>query len=65
MDEEKFKAFQSDEGLWGVGTTDTVLYEADMCRLTAETIADMYNTKKPPKDWNETARRLDAAGLPY
>lgn len=63
----KYEAFQGDNGMWGVGGADGhgVLYEADFARITAEAIADMENSDKPPKDWEEAKQRLKAAGLPY
>lgn len=62
----KQKAFQGENGMWGVCDESErgLLYESDMSRATAEAIADMENSENPPKDWEETKQRLEAAGLP-
>lgn len=60
-----YKAFQGDNGEWGVEDRDSVLYEPMFARITAEAMADMCNSKNPPKDWYETQERLDRMGLPY
>ena len=62
---EEHQAFRSEEGLWGVGGDNWLIYEPEFCRITAEAIADMYNAENPPEDWHETARRLTLAGLPF
>lgn len=59
------QAYIGTNGLWGVCQGNGVEYEAEFCRLTAETIADMYNSDNPPADWYETSDRLTVAGLPF
>lgn len=63
---DTFSAFQGDEGLWGVHDQHgAVLYDPTFARATAEAVADMENSEKPPVDWEETAERLKQAGLPF
>ena len=61
-----YRAYQGPEGMWGVhGDGGGILYEPEFCRETAEAIADMENSERPPKDWEETKDRLVRAGLPF
>ncbi len=59
------KAFQGDDGTWGVEDNGATLYDPSFSRPTAEAIADMENSENPPKDWEETADKLTAMGLPH
>lgn len=59
------KAFQGDDGTWGVEEGGATLYEPMFSRATAEAIAEMEDAENPPKDWGGTRDRLDKMGLPY
>ncbi len=60
-----YAAILGDNGMWGVEENDVVLYEPSFARQTAEAIADMENSERPPKDWMETADKLTAMGLSH
>ena len=61
----KYSAFVGDDGFWGIEDQDeAILYEATFCRVTAESLADLYNSERPPRNWFEAEKLLKAMGLP-
>jgi hypothetical protein len=59
---ERFEIFEAetDSDSYGVCEADSgaILYEACFDRGTAELICYMENSDNPPKDWEETSKRL-------
>lgn len=55
------KIWKGTNGRWGIGGGG-VLYEAGFCKRTAQRIADLENSEKPPKDWEHTGDILEKEG---
>lgn len=55
--------FGGENGLFGV-EDNGVIYEADFPRATAERIAELESSTRPPKDWEATRAILEREGLP-